>query len=195
MGKLSEHARLLCNLANTKRACSERDARYFRGEFKNKNKVWKKMGSFLVRTVCVLLLSANFFFFCKNVFSMDPCKICGRKKQHSDEFFNITLYRQYIEPCFGVEVTEGKICSCCVRATNHYKKSGKTFYHVSKSKKLRFVFFLHWLKFKNRVSPSFLYSLLVRRQRERKDDPESVLKQLKAHKRAQKSSIRIQFRK
>ena len=65
---------------------------------------------------------------------MDQCEICGQRKQHSNEFHNISLYWQYIEPCFGISTEgKGKICSSCVSATNHHKKSEKTFYHVSKT--------------------------------------------------------------
>ena len=106
----------------------------FRGVFKNKNKLSKKMESFSLRTACVLLLYINFFHLCKNVFSMDQCEICGQKKRFSITFYNINIYHQYVEPCFGVITEgEGEICSNCVRATNHYKKSGKTFHHVSKT--------------------------------------------------------------
>ena len=106
----------------------------FHGVFKNKNKLSKKMESFSLRTACVRLLYINFFYPSKNIFSMDQCEICGQKKRLSITFYNKNIYWQYVEPCFGVSTEgEGEICSNCVRATNHCKKSGKTFRHVSKT--------------------------------------------------------------
>ena len=80
----------------------------------------------IVFVILVLLLFNINTTYSKNKCAV--CKHCNVLNARPD-----TAYRQDYMQCFGIAGTDdGKICSTCRRAVAEFRKSGKTFFHVSK---------------------------------------------------------------
>lgn len=108
------------------------------------------MAARLITFLVVLFLCVVFSTLEKS--SNKKCAVCEKKIKNEDKNYRkISGYVTFLYNCFGITYDRHSngielICNPCRRAVQQYKRTGKTFHHVSKSlintsdTKLRFLY-------------------------------------------------------